>query len=66
MYGNVGLTKKMEAEPWYSPYQHEKKWYEKVKSPKSGEYYQAEELIKRESWYQQNGSRPMLIQRVSL
>jgi hypothetical protein len=48
MYGNVGLTKKMEAEPWYSPYQHEKKWYEKVKSPKSGEYYQAEELIKRE------------------
>jgi hypothetical protein len=34
MYGNLGLGKKMEQEqePWYSPYQHEKKCLEKIES----------------------------------
>jgi hypothetical protein len=32
MYGNLGLGKKMEQEPWYSPYQHKKKCFEKIES----------------------------------
>jgi hypothetical protein len=47
-YQKYGQGKKFEQLPDYIMYKKELGWYEKVKSPKTGEYYQAEDLIKRE------------------
>jgi len=47
-YEQYGMAKKFEQLPEYSRYKKEIGFYEKVKSPRTGEYYQAEDLIKRE------------------
>jgi hypothetical protein len=47
-YKQYGQGKKFENLPDYSRYKKQQGWYEKVRSPKTGEFYQAEELIKRE------------------
>jgi hypothetical protein len=47
-YKNLGQAKKFEQQPDYNRYKKEKAWYEKVKSKRTGEYNQAEDLIKRE------------------
>jgi hypothetical protein len=47
-YQKYGMGKKFEQLPEYSLYKKEQGWFEKVKSKRSGEYNQAEELIKRE------------------
>ena len=47
-YKNLGQAKKFEQQPDYNRYNKEKAWFEKVKSKRTGEYNQAEDLIKRE------------------
>jgi hypothetical protein len=47
-YSNFGQEKKFKEKPDYNRYNKEKAWYEKVKSKRTGEYNQAEDLIKRE------------------
>ena len=47
-YQNYGMGKKFEQLPDYSRYKKEIGWYEKVKSPRTGEYYQADDLISKE------------------
>ena len=42
------FAKKFEDTPEFYSYEAEKKWYEQVKSKRTGDYYQAEDLIKRE------------------
>jgi hypothetical protein len=42
------LVKKFQEKPEYFRYNKEKAWYEKVKSKRTGEYYQAEDLLRRE------------------
>jgi hypothetical protein len=48
LYEKAGLIKKWKEDP--ESYQHkaEQDWYEKVKSPKTSDFYQAEELIRRD------------------
>ena len=48
LYKNLLQTKKFEQTPEYFQYQAEKKWYEKVKSKRTGDYYQADNLITRD------------------
>jgi hypothetical protein len=48
IYKNFGQEKKFKEKPDYPRYNKEQGWYEKVKSKKTGEYYQAEDLIRRE------------------
>jgi hypothetical protein len=47
-YQQYGMGKKFENLPEYSRYEKEQGWYDKVKSPRSGEYYQAGDLISNE------------------
>jgi hypothetical protein len=47
-YKNLGQAKKFEQQPDFNRYTKEKAWFEKVKSKRTGEYNQAEDLIKRE------------------
>ena len=44
----AGQIKKWEDTPEYLSYKGELTWYDKVKSKRTGEYYQAEDLIKRD------------------
>ena len=48
IYRNLGHEKKFQEKPDYNRYKKEQSWYEKVKSKRTGEYNQAEDLIKRE------------------
>jgi hypothetical protein len=47
-YQKYGMGKKFEQHPDFSTYKKQLGWNEKVKSPKTGEFYQVEGLIKRE------------------
>jgi hypothetical protein len=47
-YKNLGQGKKFEQHPDYNQYKKQQGWLEKIKSPRTGEYYQADSLIKRE------------------
>jgi hypothetical protein len=47
-YQKYGMGKKFEQHPDFSTYKKQLGWNEKVKSPKTGEFYQVEDLIKRE------------------
>jgi hypothetical protein len=47
-YKNLGQGKKFEQLPDYNRYKKEIDWNEKVKSPRTGEYYQADELVSKE------------------
>jgi len=47
-YKNLGQAKKFEQLPDYNRYKKEIDWNEKVKSPRTGEYYQADELVSKE------------------
>jgi|GEM_PF-697304 hypothetical protein len=47
-YQKYGKGKKFEEHPDYNRYKKEQGWYEKVKSKRTGSFYQAEDLIKRE------------------
>jgi hypothetical protein len=48
IYQRLDLAKTWENVPDNNRYKKEKTWYEKVKSKRTGDYYQAEDLIKRE------------------
>jgi hypothetical protein len=48
LYQELGQLKKFEETTDFNRYNKELKWYENVKSKRTGEYYQAEELIKRD------------------
>jgi hypothetical protein len=47
-FKNLGQGKKFENLPEYSRYKKELGWYEKVISPRTAEYYQADELVSKE------------------
>ena len=48
LYEKAGLIKKWLENPDSYLHKAEKTWMEKVKSPRTNEFYQAEELIRRE------------------
>lgn len=48
LYQELGQLKKFEETTDFNRYNKELKWYENVKSKRTGEYYQAEDLIKRD------------------
>ena len=48
IYKNFGQEKKFKEKPDNNRYEKEKAWYQKVKSKRTGEYNQVEDLIKRE------------------
>jgi hypothetical protein len=48
LYQEIGQIKKFEETADFNRYKKELKWYENVKSKRTGEYYQAEDLIKRD------------------
>ena len=48
LYKEIGQKKKFEETADYNRYRKEKKWYDDVKSRRTGEYYQANELIRRD------------------
>jgi hypothetical protein len=48
IYSSFGQEKKFKEKPDYNRYKKEQSWYEKVKNKKTNEYYQAEDLLKRE------------------
>ena len=48
LYQELGQIKKFEETADFNRYKKELRWYEDVKSKKTGEYYQAEDLIKRD------------------
>jgi hypothetical protein len=48
IYRNFGQEKKFQEKPEHNRYKKEQAWYEKVKNKRTGEYYQAEDLIKRD------------------
>jgi hypothetical protein len=48
MYKDIGQAKKFEDSPDFHRYTKIQKWFDKVKSKRTGEFYQAEELIRRE------------------
>jgi hypothetical protein len=48
LYQELGQLKKFEETADFNRYKKELKWYEDVKSNWTGEYYQAEDLIKRD------------------
>ena len=47
IYRDIGQEKKFKEMPDYNRYMKEQKWFENVKSKRTGEYYQAEDLITR-------------------
>jgi hypothetical protein len=47
-YKNLGQAKKFEQLPNYNRYKKEVGWFEKVKSPRTSEFYQADELVSKE------------------
>lgn len=48
LYEEIGQKKKFEETADYNRYRKEKKWFEAVKSPRTGEYYQADYLIQKD------------------
>jgi hypothetical protein len=48
LYEKAGQIKRWEQTPEYLSHKSELDWYDKVKSKRTGDYYQADELIKRE------------------
>lgn len=48
LYEEIGQKKKFEETADFNRYNKEQKWYEKVKSKRTGEYYQAEYLIQKD------------------
>ena len=48
LYEEIGQIKSLEETADFSRYKKELKWYEDVKSKQTGEYYQANELIRRD------------------
>ncbi|MGA7601896.1 MAG: hypothetical protein WCC82_11790 [Nitrososphaeraceae archaeon] len=48
LYEKAGLIKKWLDTPDANLHKHEKIWYEKVTSKRNSEFYQADDLIKRE------------------
>jgi hypothetical protein len=48
LYKNIGQAKRFESSPDFHQYNKMQKWLEKVKSKRTGDFYQAEELIRRE------------------
>lgn len=48
VYKNLGQAKKFEEQPDFNHYKKQQGWFEKVKSPRTGEYYQADELVSKE------------------
>jgi hypothetical protein len=48
LYQELGKIKKFEETADFNRYKKELKWYEDVKSKRTGEYYQAEDLMKRD------------------
>jgi hypothetical protein len=47
LFEKAGQKKRWENTPEYHSYKGEQAWIEKVKSKRTGEYYQAQELINR-------------------
>ena len=47
-YKNLGQGKKFEQLPDYNRYKKEIDWFGKVKSPRTGEFYQADDLVSKE------------------
>jgi hypothetical protein len=47
LYQEIGQIKKFEETADFNRYKKELKWYENVKSKRTGEYYQAEDFKKR-------------------
>jgi hypothetical protein len=48
LYQEIGKIKAFEETADFNRYTKEQRWYENVKSKRSGEYYRAEDLMKRE------------------
>jgi hypothetical protein len=48
LYEKAGQMKRWENEPESFSYNTEKKWFDKVRSKRNGEFYQAQDLINRE------------------
>jgi hypothetical protein len=48
LYKDIGQAKKFEDSPDYHRYTKIQKWYDKVKSKRTGDFYQADELVRRE------------------
>jgi hypothetical protein len=48
LYEKAGQMKRWENEPESFSYNSEKKWFDKVRSKRNGEFYQAQDLINRE------------------
>jgi hypothetical protein len=48
LYEKIGQIKRWEDTLEYLSYKDELAWYDKVKSKRTGEYFQAEDLIKRD------------------
>ena len=48
LYEKIGQIKKWEDTPESNSYKGEQAWYDKVKSKRTGEFYQVDELIRRE------------------
>jgi hypothetical protein len=44
-YRNFGHEKKFQDKPDFNRYKKEQAWYDKVKSKRTGEFYQADELV---------------------
>jgi hypothetical protein len=47
-YKDLGMGKRFEQLPDYNQYVQEQKWKEKVRSQRTGDFNQSEDLIKRE------------------
>jgi hypothetical protein len=63
LYQELGQIKKFEETADFNRYKKELKWYEDVKSKKTGEYYQTEDLIKRDYalYAMRNGSCSLVL-----
>ena len=48
VYKNLVQAKKFEEQPDFNQYKKQQGWFEKLKSPRTGEYYQADELVSKE------------------
>jgi hypothetical protein len=48
IYKNLGHEKKFQEKPDYNRYKKEQAWYDKVKSKRTGEFYQADEIVSKE------------------
>ena len=47
-YRNFGHEKKFQDKPDFNRYKKEQAWYDKVKSKRTGEFYQADELVSKQ------------------